>query len=49
MAILNLDYCNNEGGYSDGEIESELLQIVKESDDYNEILKKMTAGLFFTI
>ncbi|SDP80117.1 Methyltransferase domain-containing protein [Eubacterium maltosivorans] len=40
MAILNLDYCNNEGGYSDGEIESELLQIVKESDDYNEILKK---------
>ncbi len=37
-ATLNLDYYNGVDGYSDGAIEDELLEIVKRTDDYSEIL-----------
>ena len=33
MAKLNLEYYNNENGYSDGAIEDELLEIVKSTND----------------
>lgn len=39
MAKLNLDYYNNDSGYSDGDIEQELLEIVKNNSDYEEVLK----------
>jgi hypothetical protein len=38
-AKLNLDYYAGTDFYSDGEIENELLDIVKENSDYSEILK----------
>jgi len=40
MAKLNLEYYNNENGYSDGAIEDELLEIVKSTNDFDEVLRK---------
>ncbi len=39
-AKFNLDYYNGVDGYSDGAVEDELLEIVKEYQDYSEILAK---------
>ena len=37
-ATLNLEFYNGEDHYSDGDIEDELLEIVKENSDYTDIL-----------
>lgn len=37
-AKINLDFYTGTDFYSDGDVEDELLQIVKETDDYSEIL-----------
>lgn len=39
MAEWNLNFYQGENEYSDGEIEQELLEIVKSTDDYEEVLK----------
>ena len=39
MAEWNLNFYQGENEYSDGEIEQELLQIVKSTDDYEEAIK----------
>ncbi len=38
-AKLNLDFYTGTDFYSDGDIENELLEIVKKTDDYSEILR----------
>ena len=40
QAKLNLDFYSGEDFYSDGDIEDELLQIVKSTNDYTDILAK---------
>ncbi len=40
MAKWNLDYYQGENEYSEGKIEEELLEIVKSTDDYDEILRE---------
>lgn len=39
MAELKLDYYNDDTGYSDGDIEQELLEVVKNNNDFEEYLK----------
>ena len=39
MTIFNLDYYNDEGGYSDGSVETDLLHLFKEGKIAEEILK----------
>lgn len=47
MAVFNLDYYNGEDLYSDGNVENEILKIVKENQDIHDIEDELSFPILY--